>query len=238
MIARRPAEQPGRPAAADARRHPADRGIAVGDDGLDAGHRRVVDCPQRRSSRASASASSSRRCRSSPSRPCRPSCAPTAPRCSAWCATSAAPSASRSRRSCSCTIPRSCTRRSPRASRRSTACCRPAAPICCGTRPRPQGLAALNAEVTRQASIIAYANDFKLMLFVCLPTALLLPAHAPAGDPRTERWPKGGDPLKLGPVNRGENGTDGFRQTAANVTTASGPPPIPSASRAARPPSP
>jgi EmrB/QacA subfamily drug resistance transporter len=38
-----------------------------------------------------------------------------------------------------------------------------------------QGLAALNAEVTRQASIIAYANDFKLMFFVCLPTALLLP---------------------------------------------------------------
>jgi DHA2 family multidrug resistance protein len=37
-----------------------------------------------------------------------------------------------------------------------------------------QGLAALNAEVTRQASIIAYANDFKFMLFVCLPTALLL----------------------------------------------------------------
>jgi DHA2 family multidrug resistance protein len=36
------------------------------------------------------------------------------------------------------------------------------------------GLAALNAEVTRQASIVAYADDFKLMLLICLPTALLL----------------------------------------------------------------
>ena len=36
------------------------------------------------------------------------------------------------------------------------------------------GLATLNAEVTRQASIIAYANDFKFMLFISLPTVLLL----------------------------------------------------------------
>ncbi len=36
------------------------------------------------------------------------------------------------------------------------------------------GKAALNAEVTRQASIIAYANDFKFMLFVSLATAFLL----------------------------------------------------------------
>jgi len=38
----------------------------------------------------------------------------------------------------------------------------------------PRGLEALNAEVTRQAQIIAYANDFKLMLLVSLPVALLL----------------------------------------------------------------
>jgi DHA2 family multidrug resistance protein len=38
----------------------------------------------------------------------------------------------------------------------------------------PQGLAALNAEVTRQASIVAYADDFKVMLMISLPTALLL----------------------------------------------------------------
>ena len=36
------------------------------------------------------------------------------------------------------------------------------------------GKAALNAEVTRQASIIAYANDFKFMLCVSLASALLL----------------------------------------------------------------
>jgi DHA2 family multidrug resistance protein len=36
------------------------------------------------------------------------------------------------------------------------------------------GKAALNAEVTRQASIIAYANDFKFMLLVSLATAFLL----------------------------------------------------------------
>jgi DHA2 family multidrug resistance protein len=36
------------------------------------------------------------------------------------------------------------------------------------------GRAALNTEVTRQASIIAYANDFKFMLFVSLATAFLL----------------------------------------------------------------
>jgi DHA2 family multidrug resistance protein len=36
------------------------------------------------------------------------------------------------------------------------------------------GRAALNAEVTRQASIIAYINDFKFMFVVCLATACLL----------------------------------------------------------------
>jgi DHA2 family multidrug resistance protein len=36
------------------------------------------------------------------------------------------------------------------------------------------GLSALNAEVTRQASIIAYIDDFKFMLLVCVPAALLL----------------------------------------------------------------
>jgi len=36
------------------------------------------------------------------------------------------------------------------------------------------GLSALNSEVTRQASIIAYMDDFKLMLMVCLPATLLL----------------------------------------------------------------
>jgi DHA2 family multidrug resistance protein len=36
------------------------------------------------------------------------------------------------------------------------------------------GLNALNDEITRQASIIAYTDDFKLMLLVSLPAALML----------------------------------------------------------------
>ncbi len=39
---------------------------------------------------------------------------------------------------------------------------------------RPRGLSALNDEITRQAQIIAYANDFKFMLLITLPAALLL----------------------------------------------------------------
>ena len=38
----------------------------------------------------------------------------------------------------------------------------------------PPGVAALNAEVTRQASIIAFIDDFKLLMLLCLPMALLL----------------------------------------------------------------
>jgi MFS transporter, DHA2 family, multidrug resistance protein len=38
----------------------------------------------------------------------------------------------------------------------------------------PKGLAALNAEVTRQAAIIAYNDDFKFMLLISLPAALVL----------------------------------------------------------------
>jgi hypothetical protein len=38
----------------------------------------------------------------------------------------------------------------------------------------PAGLAALNAEITLQASIIAYIDDFKFMLLICLPAAALL----------------------------------------------------------------
>lgn len=52
----------------------------------------------------------------------------------------------------------------------------------------PAGLAALNGEITRQALSIAYVNDFKLMLMVSLPTALLLllmrdPRRAAAPSP-------------------------------------------------------
>jgi len=50
----------------------------------------------------------------------------------------------------------------------------------------PSGIAALNAEVTRQAQMVAYINDFKMMMIVALlamPLLLLLrrPNRAPAG---------------------------------------------------------
>ncbi|MCC6947149.1 MAG: DHA2 family efflux MFS transporter permease subunit [Bradyrhizobiaceae bacterium] len=38
----------------------------------------------------------------------------------------------------------------------------------------PRGLMALNGEVTRQALIVAYANDFLLMFLITVPTAFLL----------------------------------------------------------------
>ena len=49
------------------------------------------------------------------------------------------------------------------------------------------GLSALNDEITRQASIIAYMDDFKLMLMVSLPAVLLLflmrwPGSRPPGE--------------------------------------------------------
>jgi DHA2 family multidrug resistance protein len=52
----------------------------------------------------------------------------------------------------------------------------------------PTGAALLNAEVTRQAQIMAYANDFHLLLLLCIPTAALVlmmrrPARAQKADP-------------------------------------------------------
>jgi DHA2 family multidrug resistance protein len=48
------------------------------------------------------------------------------------------------------------------------------------------GRAALNAEVTRQASIVAYANDFKFMLFVTLASAPLLLLLRRTGTPAAQ----------------------------------------------------
>jgi hypothetical protein len=48
----------------------------------------------------------------------------------------------------------------------------------------PQGLVALNAEVTRQAATLAYLQDFRLMMWIALaalPLILLLRPAAPAG---------------------------------------------------------
>ena len=38
----------------------------------------------------------------------------------------------------------------------------------------PAGLAALNAEVTRQAAMVAYVDDFKLIMLIALATLPLL----------------------------------------------------------------
>ena len=60
---------------------------------------------------------------------------------------------------------------------------RPAAPYSFST---PQGLAALDASVTRQAEMIAYNNDFKLLMVLSLATLplvlLLSPRRPGAGD--------------------------------------------------------
>ena len=45
----------------------------------------------------------------------------------------------------------------------------------------PSGLAALDAEVTRQAAMVAYGNDFMLLAFGTLPLLLLM--HDPRGRP-------------------------------------------------------
>jgi DHA2 family multidrug resistance protein len=55
------------------------------------------------------------------------------------------------------------------------------------------GLAALDAEVTKQASIVAYADDFKLMMLVALVAFADLPAEARQGAP----WRDGGPRLGL-----------------------------------------
>ena len=48
----------------------------------------------------------------------------------------------------------------------------------------PSGIAALNHEVTRQAAMIAYNDDFALMLFVILASLpLLLLVRAPRRQP-------------------------------------------------------
>jgi DHA2 family multidrug resistance protein len=46
-----------------------------------------------------------------------------------------------------------------------------ATPFSLGT---PSGMAALNAEVTRQAAMVAYIDDFKLMMLIALASLPLL----------------------------------------------------------------
>src|SRR3954452_19359587 len=59
----------------------------------------------------------------------------------------------------------------------------------------PGGIAALNAEVTRQAAMVAYIDDFRLMMLIALATlpVLLLLSE-------TRRRPLTGPPAIKGPV--------------------------------------
>ena len=45
----------------------------------------------------------------------------------------------------------------------------------------PGGMAALNAEVTRQAAMVAYIDDFKMMMVIALLSLPLLLLLRPAG---------------------------------------------------------
>jgi DHA2 family multidrug resistance protein len=60
----------------------------------------------------------------------------------------------------------------------------------------PAGIAALNAEVTRQASMVAYINDFKLMMLIALlslPLLLFLRVNAPTLRPSLTPEPAAAD---------------------------------------------
>ena len=50
----------------------------------------------------------------------------------------------------------------------------------------PDGIAALNEEVTRQASIIAYSNDFKFLFFLTLPGVVLILLMRPNAAPKSK----------------------------------------------------
>jgi DHA2 family multidrug resistance protein len=54
----------------------------------------------------------------------------------------------------------------------------------------PSGIAALNAEVTRQAAMVAYVNDYALMMMIVLlliPLLLLVRRARPALRPEVAR---------------------------------------------------
>jgi DHA2 family multidrug resistance protein len=51
----------------------------------------------------------------------------------------------------------------------------------------PAGLSALNAEITRQATMVAYVDDFKLMLLLTIAVApLLIFMRKPKGNARPD----------------------------------------------------
>jgi DHA2 family multidrug resistance protein len=66
----------------------------------------------------------------------------------------------------------------------------------------PAGLAALNAEVTRQASMVAYLNDFALMMFMALGSCLvLLLIRSPSGPASKPMINVRGAAMRPGPAD-------------------------------------
>ncbi|MBO0734952.1 MAG: DHA2 family efflux MFS transporter permease subunit [Alphaproteobacteria bacterium] len=66
----------------------------------------------------------------------------------------------------------------------------------------PAGIAALNAEVTRQASMVAYLNDFALMMIMALGSCLvLLLLRRPPGPATKAVIPVGGAGMRPGPAD-------------------------------------
>ena len=66
----------------------------------------------------------------------------------------------------------------------------------------PAGLAALNAEVTRQASMVAYLNDFALMMFMALGSCLVLLLIRSQPGPATKPMINvGGASMRPGPAD-------------------------------------
>ena len=173
---RRPAPDPRRPVA--------DRLLALADDRLLARRWTGGRSSSRASCRASASASSSCRSRRSPSRRWSRGSAPRPRRCSAWCATSARRSASRSSRPCS---PTTWWRRGATWSRSSRPTTRTSTRCSASSTDITATLAQLNAQVQAQAAMIAYVDDFMLMILADAGGDPADPAAAQAGHARRRR---------------------------------------------------
>ena len=101
-------------------------------------------------------------------------CERTARRCSACCAISARPSACRSPPVCWRTTRRRCMRKSAPWSLRSTVPCSRERPAHCWNPASPHGAAMLDGIINQQALIIAYLDDYRLMIFTTAPALLLL----------------------------------------------------------------
>ena len=92
----------------------------------------------------------------------------------------------------------------------------------------PPGIAALNAEVTRQAAMVAYINDFALMMIIAIGSAFLLLLIRPSRDGERTRPRPAHDaaaPRRLDPgPARAVADPSNFRAPAAHAKGAGGGP--------------